>query len=313
MAEHSVIPYGPAPDWAFPVFEYGVYVVFLICLFYAAKRGKEDILYLIGGLVFGLMLEYMEVVMGSYTYGRFAVMLGLPPLQIPLCIGVGWGIIMYSARLFSDRLGLSLVACAALDTLLALNIDLSMDIVAYRLHMWNWDWKGTGLNPLTAQWFGIPYGNFVGWQTVVFCYSLFFRFFGRKLWQRNSGLLKWILVAMLALICSLFILYSTEEFLFPFLRDIGINYLHRFLAISLILILLAGNGLTRRQQSRPIQMTSIEWLVPAFFHIYFGGTFFVLGFYTENHWMTLAAILNLLVGLSIHLLSLYKQRIISTA
>src|ERR1700759_3353645 len=169
------MPYGPAAPWSFPLFECSMYLLFLICLAHALRQGKQSVSYLFGGLAFGLLLEYIEVITGSYTYGRFMIMFGKAPLDIPLCIGAGWGIIMYTARLFSDRLGLSLWACAALDTLLALNIDLSMDTVAYRLHMWHWNWSGTGLNPLTAQWFGIPYANFVGWQTVVFCYSAFSR------------------------------------------------------------------------------------------------------------------------------------------
>jgi uncharacterized membrane protein YqjE len=301
MAKYSGIPYGMAPGWCYPVFEYGMYVLFLICLYYAAKRGMRDVSYLFGGLAFGLVLEYMEVVLGSYTYGHFMVMLGNAPLQIPFCIGIGWGIIMYTARLFTDRLGLSLLACAALDTILALNIDLSMDIVAYRLHMWNWNWQGTGLNPLTAQWFGIPYGNFVGWQTVVFCYSFFFRFFTLKLMGQKDHVLKWILVTILALLCSLFILYSTEEILFPVLRDIGIAYVHRFIGICVILLVLVVYGWRKRQQSKSDPMLPIEWLVPTFFHVYFGTCFFVLGFYAENTWMTIAAVLNILIGIAIHL------------
>jgi hypothetical protein len=304
MADYSGIPYGTAPTWCYPVFEYSMYVLFLVSLYYAAKRGKRDVLYLAGGLVFGLLLEYMEVFMGSYTYGRFEVMLGIAPLQIPLCIGVGWGIIMYSGRLFTDRLGFSLIACAALDTLLALNIDLSMDIVAYRLHMWNWNWQGTGLNPLTAQWFGIPYGNFVGWQTVVFCYSFFFRYFERKVIKQKDLILKWLIVALLALVCSLFVLYSTEEFLFPFLSKVGIPYVQRFIAICIILLLLFVYGWTKRKKSASDQMFPVEWLVPAFFHCYFGLCFFVLGFYLENKWMSLAAVINIVIGLTIHLFSI---------
>lgn len=292
------------------VFEFSMYVLFVFCMVSAAKRGKRDVLYLLGGLLFGLLLEYMEVVMGSYTYGHFNIMLGKAPLQIPLCIGVGWGIIMYTALLFTDRLGLSILACAAIDTLLALNIDLSMDIVAYRLHMWNWNWQGTGLNPLTAQWFGIPWGNFVGWQTVVFCYSFFFRFLDKRMIRQQDLIRKWSLVTILSLVCSLFILYATEEFLFPILRNVGILYVHRFLAITFMLVLLSIFGWTNRQPPFARRLTTVEWLVPAFFHGYFGTVFFVLGFYLENKWMTLAAAVNILIGLAIHLISSRKITIL---
>jgi uncharacterized membrane protein len=294
------MPYGDAPSWCFPVFECGTYVILLICSIYASRQGKRDVMYILGGLVFGLLLEYMEVVMGSYTYGKFEIMFGKAPIQIPLCIGVGWGIIMYSARLLTDKLGMSLLACAALDTLLALNIDLSMDVVAYRLHMWNWDWQGTNLNPLTGEWFGIPYGNFVGWQTVVFCYSGFFRLFELKTRTRNNTVVKWIGITLLALLCSLFILYATEVYLFPLLRAIGIKYMARFLGICIILVVLSYVG-WRNRASQTSSDGIVAWLVPGFFHLYFGSCFFILGFYQENKWMTLAACLNLLLGLIIHL------------
>jgi|GEM_PF-5825848 len=135
------IPYGVAPWWCFPLNEVCMYALMAVCFVHAVKSGKRTVAYLLGGLVFGLILEYLEVLSGSYTYGRFFIMLGRAPVEIPLCIGCGWAIILYSARLFSDAYKLPLLAAAALDTLLALNIDLSMDVVAYRLHMWHWYWS----------------------------------------------------------------------------------------------------------------------------------------------------------------------------
>ena len=201
---------------------------------------------------------------------------------------------MYTARLFTDRLGLPLVAAAALDTLLALNIDLSMDTVAYRLHMWNWNWTGTGLNPLTAQWFGIPYGNFVGWQTVVFCYSAFSRLWERTRWWPG-------VVALLALICSQVILFSDETWFYPFMNRIaGINSVHRFIAFSILLTALTAWGAFRRQpMARPL--SPLAYGVPGWFHFFFFTGFFLFGFYGENPWMTLAACVNLGVGVIIHL------------
>jgi hypothetical protein len=104
----------------------------------------------------------------------------------------------------------------------------------------------------------------------------------------------------LALICSLFILYATEAYIFPILRAIGINYKARFLGITAVLLILSYLGWQKRNvltSSTP----SASWLVPSFFHLYFGGCFFFLGFYLENKWMTWAACLNILVGFLIHL------------
>lgn len=96
------IPYGAVPVWCFPMFELSAYVLFALCLLHAIKQGRRHVAYLLGGVVFGLILEYIEVISGmGYTYGQFMVMFGKAPLNIPLCIGIGWGIIMYTARLFS--------------------------------------------------------------------------------------------------------------------------------------------------------------------------------------------------------------------
>ncbi|MXV15362.1 carotenoid biosynthesis protein [Hufsiella ginkgonis] len=313
---YAGIPYGPAPAWCFPLFECGLYLLFILCLVHAAGRGARNVLYILGGLAFGLLLEYMEVLMESYTYGRFWVMLGKAPMDIPLCIGVGWGIIMYTARLFTDRFGLGLLAAAALDTLLALNIDLGMDTVAYRTHMWHWNWVGTGLNPLTAQWFGIPYGNFIGWQTVVFCYSAFSRTFEKWLMRNKTGALKFTAIAVLALLSSLFVLYASEVYLFPFLNKyLGIKSVHRFYGISVILLGLVIVGWGKRKVAAE-NLPAITWMVPGWFHLFFTACFFILGFYKENTWMTAAACINLLIGVIIHLPGSFKsasQDSVSTA
>jgi carotenoid biosynthesis protein len=301
MPLYPGIPYGQAPAWCFPVFEFSMYILLVACLAHAVKRGKSHVLYLLGGLAFGLVLEYMEVALSSYSYGNFMVMLGKHPVDIPLCIGVGWGIIMYSARLFTDGLRLSLWACAALDTLLALNIDLSMDTMAYRMHMWHWDWSGTGLNPLTAQWFGIPWGNFVGWQTVVFCYSAFSRLFEKSAMKASTGIFKFIGIALLALICSLAVLYGTESYLFPFLhKTLGSTSVHYFSAILIILFVLTIRG-WRKKPVPPERIPAVAWWVPGWFHLFFFGSLFILGFYAENKWMTVAACVNVLIGIAIHL------------
>ncbi len=307
MKPFPELPYDAAPVWCYPFAECGMYLLFIFCLIHAVKKGQKDIYYLFGGLLFGLLLEYMEVLMGSYTYGRFWVMLGKAPMNIPLCIGVGWGIIMYSARLFTDKLGMTLWAAAALDTLLALNIDLSMDVVAYRTHMWHWDWSRTSLNPLTAQWFGIPYGNFVGWQTVVFCYSAFSRIYERHLLKSKTSGLRFMLIAFLALFSSIIILFLTEE-IWPLLSKAGIMSVHRFAGICVILIILVTAGWKKRRIDGQ-KLPAIVWWVPGWFHIFFTGCFFILGFYQENHWMTIAAIVNLLFGLFIHLLPRADRKI----
>ena len=297
------IPYGFAPAWCFPFAEGSVFALFVLCLVQAVKRDRSGVIYLLGGFVFGVLLEYFEVVTDSYTYGHFHIMLGSAPHDLPVWVGAAWGIIMYTARLFSDSLRLPLIAAAALDTLLALNIDVSIDVVAYRLHMWHWVWDDIHL-ALTAQWFGIPYGNFVGWATVVFCYSGFSRLFERWMTRRKPAMLgKAGLIAALAVLSSLAVLISTETVLFPIFLKLGVTSGIRLIVIVAALAVLVVIGWPkgpRRDGSAPSPPPLALW-VPAWFHGFFVACFFAFGFYRENPWMTAAAVTNLLLGIAIHL------------
>jgi hypothetical protein len=294
------MPYGVAPAWCFPLAESSLYLLFFFCLYHAWKKGPAAVSYLLGGVLFGILLEYLEVKMGHYSYGKFWVMLGRYNV-VPLCIGIAWGIIMYAGRLLSDRLGLPLWAAAALDAFLALNIDLSIDIVAYRMHMWHWDWTYVAADPLKAQWFGIPFGNFFGWQMVVFCYSAFSRLIAGVNLRNSSGIIKNALYSFLAIACSLIVLYVNEALIFRKLAEHGITAAHRVLAMSLLLFVLVIYG-WRRRNSSVANLAPVGWIVPFWFHLLSAGFFFALGFFHENTAMTLAAITNFAIGAFIHAL-----------
>jgi len=294
-------PYAIAPCGYFLFMEMGVYAFLIACLIHAGKRRDGALPYLLGGIVFGLLLEFFEVLTGSYSYGRFWLMLGRAPMDVPLFVGVAWGVIMYTARLFSDALGLPTFGAAALDTLLALSIDLSMDSAAYRMHFWNWDWNGAGRDPLTANWFGIPYGNFVGWITVVFCYSLFSRLLEPRLFsKRRSASHVWC-IPVLATGISLAVLCSTEIRLFPALNRIGVTSGPRWLILTILLLMIAVSGWRQRDPSAEKPHPLAVW-VPAWFHIFFVYCFFAFGFYRENPWLTIATAISLLGGITFHLL-----------
>jgi hypothetical protein len=251
--------------------------------------------FMIGGVIFGLLLEFVDVYfLNGYTYGRFMVMLGRSPLDIPLWIGVGWGIIMYSSRLYSDRLGLPIFAAAAFDAFLALNIDGTMDVTAYRLHMWDWGWSVSNRNPLTSQWFGIPWNNYFGWLVVIFTYSGFSRLFSK--WKIK------ILIPLAAIVFSEIILFALFNNINSWLYvHFGIRSLHLFIGLSLFLVLLILFGWRKRKPFLPASFDMPAWLVPAWFHVYFSIWFFLSGFNRENNWMTIFALANLLLSIIIHL------------
>lgn len=294
------LPYPAAPAWVFPLTEVSVYLLLALCLWHAWKRGPRAVAYLIGGLTFGILLEYFEVASDSYTYGQFWVMIGRAPHDLPLWVGCAWGVILYTARLYSDALGLPRLAAASFDTLLALNIDLGIDVVAYRLHMWHWDWTPPR-NPLTSQWFGIPYGNFIGWITVVFCYSLFSRSFERWLYKRDdANSSRAAIVAAMAIFSSLAALIGSELLLYPVLtRFLGLTSGRRLLLEIALLVVFTVTGWRKRQSHGAIPHLLALW-VPCWFHAQFAIFFVVFGFYRENPWLTAATCVNLAIGFALH-------------
>jgi len=158
------------PNIYFISFELLIYFLFVVCLAHARRRGWAVVWQLIAGVVFGLLLEWSTIEQFHlYTYGRFLIMLG----EVPLPVGIAWGVIIYSARQFSNATSLPEWARPVLDGLLALNIDLSMDAIAIRLGFWHW---GIGIN---QQYFGVPYGNFWAWFWVVFFFSASLRLLTR--------------------------------------------------------------------------------------------------------------------------------------
>ena len=159
------------PNIYFILFELFIYVQLALCLHHAWKHGTANLLRLFAGILFGVSLEIATIrQLHAYQYGQFLTMV----LDVPLCIGVAWGCILYSSMEFSDGSSLPYYARPILDGLLALNIDLALDAVAIRFGFWNW---GQGLS---FQYFGVPYANFWAWFWVIFFFSLGYRLFARR-------------------------------------------------------------------------------------------------------------------------------------
>ena len=147
----------------FLIFEFLMYGLLALSIIDARKRGWHVVWQVITGVLFGVMLEWATIQqLHAYQYGRFLIMIAG---EVPLAIGVGWGVIIYAARLYADATDLPGWAKPILAALLALNIDLSMDAIAIRLGMWDW---GQGLD---FQYFGVPWANFWAWFWVVFFFT----------------------------------------------------------------------------------------------------------------------------------------------
>jgi hypothetical protein len=77
----------------------------------------------------------------------------------------------------SDRLGkrfdIPLYARPFMDALMVVSIDIVLDVLAVKFGGWAWT------TPSGAEWFGVPFENFIGWIYVV----LIFSFVARKVME----------------------------------------------------------------------------------------------------------------------------------
>ncbi len=177
------------PNIYFILFEFIIYLQFALCLHHAWKQGTRNLLRLLAGIIYGVLLELATIrQLQAYEYGRFLIMV----LDVPLCIGIAWGCILYSVMKFSNASSVPYWARPILDGLLALNIDLALDAIAIRLGFWDW---GQGLK---FQYFGVPYANFWAWFWVIFSFSLGYRLLA----HREDWVVTW-LSPLLALIVGL--------------------------------------------------------------------------------------------------------------
>ena len=152
---------------AFLPFEVLMAGLLFLCFRHALPFGAPALCKLSAGVVFGILLEWATIEqLDAYHYGtQYFFMVD----TVPIAIGVGWGVILYSAMYLSDHTNLNPWLRPVADALLALNIDLAMDAIAIRAGMWNW---GEGLE---HDYFGVPFENFWAWFWVIFCFSLSYR------------------------------------------------------------------------------------------------------------------------------------------
>ena len=160
---------------------------------------------LLSASLFGLTLEYFNILINdNYHYSeRFLLQLGDPPVNVPLVIAMGWGLIITSSISLTDRLGIRFRPVA--DSVIALSIDLSMDVIAIRVEGGFWSWQIPLLDYPTDQGFyGVPWGNLTSWLYVVLIYSVVIRR-SRRL-PLGRGLFLYFLLAPVVAYFPLFVL-----------------------------------------------------------------------------------------------------------
>jgi len=253
-----------------------------LCLVHAWKNGGMPAVWrLAAGVLFGWLLEWATIKqLQFYEYGPFL----LKMYGVPLAIGMGWGVIIYSGRLFADATDLPVWARPVLCALLGLNIDLSMDAVAIRLGMWKW---GIGLE---EQFFGVPCGNFWAWFWVILSFSA-----GLRLLVRDNWFGRWLAPIGAILIGTLGVLGTNA--LIEYIS--AISRTAYFLTVSLTIIgsLVLILALRPKRLSQP---NSLVFWVPLGFHVYFLAAGFLSGVILNPPFLLIPSAAMFITALYLH-------------
>ncbi len=260
--------------------------LFARCWRDARRNGTAAVWKLVAGVLFGLLLEAATLrQLHAYRYGHFAIMFG----DVPLAIGMGWGVVICSVSEIAETSGLPVLARPVLSGLLALNIDLSMDAIAIRLGMWDWG------KPLNSGFFGVPFGNFWAWFWVVFSFSSAVillersRLPGRRWLAPLGGI---ILGVLGVLATNYFIVYVVPKQLYK-ATVFGV------IGAALLLVLISRPRLDLERAS-----PSAFW-TPFSFHVYFLAAGLISGAVFRPPWIL--AVSGSMFGLS---LALHAPRIL---
>jgi uncharacterized membrane protein len=165
------------------VIELGAVTLFVFAAWLALGRGRLPFLELISAAIFGLLLEQgNQIIFETYEYSPdFALAID----RAPVVIGLTWALIIAGAMRITDALGVRRRFAPAVDSVLAIMLDLAFDAVAIRMGLWTWRDIGS-----SQGWFGVPAGNFYAWLFVTWAFSLMTRWLRDAARQRPA--LEWL-------------------------------------------------------------------------------------------------------------------------
>lgn len=281
----------------FLFFEIALYLLFIACLWHASRQGRSRVWELTFSALYGVFLEWMTIQqLSAYHYGQFLLMID----GAPLCIGMGWAVIIYSSMEYVSHIQLIGFARAFLVGFMALNIDLACDAIAIRLGFWSW------AIPTNSQWFGVPWGNFWAWYIVVVSFSGLLYAFQTLGWRNSTNLWKRWGYVPVATLASLIILALTN-YLFVF--EFGTNGISGLLSMGLLLQ--AGALIVILYQPKILANRKIDLIplaVPLVFHLFFNWAGFHFSFYQQYPLLGVVGMSMLVISIFAHLLPVWRAK-----
>jgi hypothetical protein len=288
------------------------------------RKDYWSILQILSGSLFGITLEYANVyIADTYTYSsEFFIQVGSAPGNIPICIGLCWGLIIWACMNVSNRFNIPFWARAILDGLLALTIDLSMDTIAIRIEGGLWTWTGIPLetNPTLRSFFGVHYGNFLGWFYVVLIFSLLLRMEVKFIREQNKwlSLLYFGIIPLLAYIPLYYLLTNSSKPIY-WLLDVNIleasitpqniaffTLLYTFVGVVVVLLIIFLK--LRPTIQRDVDLLTIFIFMS--FHVSYIFIYLISGIFNDVPLILPLAISMFIIDLTIHwfILDIRKEK-----
>lgn len=154
-----------------------------------AKKDYRALSTIIAGAIFGVVLEYVNIYFshGYYYSQDFIFLVGKAPINVPIVIGLSWGMLLELSHEVSKCFHLPIIFRTIFEATFIVSIDLFSDIVAVRLDggFWIWTDHPAVLTITNTDFMGIAYGNFYGWYFVIFLSSLILHIFDLKFEKSN--------------------------------------------------------------------------------------------------------------------------------
>lgn len=184
---------------------FGLPICLLLLHAFQTQGWQKTLIFILLATSIGTFFEHLGLQYGVFFGGHY-VYAPLPTwFGVPIVVSIFWAVFIYTgysvtAALCSWFKQPNSIWWAILDSFWVVSIDLILDPMAVKFHNWTW------LPPIMKQYFGIPWGNFLGWVIVSFLVCAIFRWLTSIFPRQPRQELGWYLVpvfAYLVLICFL--------------------------------------------------------------------------------------------------------------